>query len=100
MGVPAFLDFLARDVSTRGDLAFLELLVRGTFLNNGETQNLNLTMCESGDDLAFLELLVRGWKTGRGNPVVEFNLDNSGFHVSRNTGLTPSFLFRIGNWKR
>ena len=26
-------------------------------------------------DLSFQELLVRGWKTGRGNPVVEFNLD-------------------------
>ena len=42
------LAFLARDVSTRGDLAFLELL-------------------------------VRGWKTSRGNPVVEFNLDSSVF---------------------
>ena len=26
-------------------------------------------------DLSFQELLVRGWKTGRGNPVIEFNLD-------------------------
>ena len=90
--------FTRLDGISQGGRRYRASYVYSWTMEKHRTQTHSITMCESGDDLFSWELLFRAWKTGRGNPVVEFNLDNSCFHVSRNTGPTPGFWLKIGNF--